>query len=283
MTSNEPHPEREAASAGVPEGHDVEATQLSARRGGAGAVPDETIPSARRIAAASVPVAAEAPLEGEAPLDATVVSSRRRPTDPEPDDGTVISSRRRQAAPDDGTVISSRRRAAEPAPASDDVTELAVRRHPAVAMPDDATAVSARRRSTAEPEPVEVLASRPGMAGVDTVPEHEDTLLRPGAPSATPAAPLEADPTAVRVRDARIPDAAALRTPQAPRPVPTVTAVRAPAPTRPAEPGGSAAPVDHESLERAVRVEGRRRVLLVVVSAAVVALASAGALVMLLT
>ena len=136
------------------------------------------------------------------------------------------------------------------------------------------------RRSAPAAEPASSGRTSPA---VDTAPELEDTLLRPSAARA-PGAEVQSavDPLTGGGRAARIPNAAALRSPLAPRPIPPVGGVRAPAPARAPLPESLAAVPDHESVERAFRARDRRRVLVVVLAAAAVVVASAGALVFLL-
>lgn len=281
-----------------------DATTISSRRratDGFAEVDDATALSLRRAVDGAEPEPVE-PID-----DATSISVRRRsadvPADDPVDDATSISVRRRYADQpggadtdaDDETSLSTRRRAALDELAHDTIV---VDSPPPLPQPvDDETAPSGRhaaRRAdrAARPDPgsdalddVTALSHRGAPSSAETRPELEDTILRPAARSSATAAGLQ--PAATRPaqpsRDAHVPDAAALRVPVPPRGVPPVVAVRA-APQRP--PSGHArdevAP-DHESVEHAVRVRDRRRVLVVVLSATAIALVSAVALVLLLT
>ncbi|MDY0910319.1 hypothetical protein [Microbacterium sp. CFBP9034] len=208
---------------------------------------------------------------GATPVEeATVLSARRRGVDEPADDVTPLSTRPRPVLePEaDDTAPSSRRQPQH----SDDVNADTV-----IAPP--------RRRALAEDADDTVLSRRPAPSGADTVPELEDTLMRPNAPASRPAIGAPAAPAeqATAARDAHVPDAAALRVPVPPRAVPTVAVVRTSQASPSSLPDRSAAVPDHESLEGAVRGRERRRVLIVGLSTVVVAVAAAFVLVLLLT
>ncbi|MCH6232038.1 hypothetical protein MK786_14905 [Microbacterium sp. CFH 31415] len=205
------------------------------------------------------------------------------------DEATVIGARRRAAAEpvDEATAISARRGRA-PDPVGEE-TVVSVRRR-GQSEPDgpgtaDDTIPSARGRGLAGPAVADddTVLSRRSAAATDTVPDVEETLLRP--PAASGDARREPGPVdrAPGGRDARIPDADALRAPVPPRPVPPVTAARGAAPVRPPSIERTGPVPDHESVERAARARDRRRTIVVVLVAAAVVLGSAAALVLLLT
>lgn len=182
------------------------------------------------------------------------------------------------------TVIAARRRAPQPA---DEATEIAVRRRATDVDPDDATA-PARRGAASPPvgdvededadEDDTVLSRRAAPQAADTAPEIEDTVLRPArASSSSPE-----DGSGI-VREALIPDAAALRMSMAPRPEPPAVVERSPISPRRTDDGVAAPVPDHESVERAVRARARRRALIVVLCATAGAVAATAALVLLLT
>lgn len=183
-------------------------------------------------------------------------------------------------APDDRTTPS--RRSATPAEDALDATVIAARRRSDA--PGDRTVV-ATRRGPAEPVDDETAPSQRAAArGDDTASDVDDTLLRPSAPVPAPAAtaPVGGVEGPAVQRTAHVPDAAQLRTPSAPRRMPP-PAVAGPIPPRPAPPASRPASADHESVERAVRTRERRRVLIVVLCAVAGAIASVGALLLLLT
>lgn len=283
--------------ASPPEAEIEELTRISIRRRGSVDVEDATEVSIRRRPAevgdaTEVDDATEisirrrtdaAALDADPAEDATQISTRRAA---EVDDATEVSTRRRSRVDDDldRTVVSSRMLDVED-PALDR-TAPSTRARGVVGADASPAPLSEPAASLADSETDTVLARRSPPSAADTVPELEDTLLRPAAfrdSGARPQPASSGDAAPVRARDARVPDAEALRIPVPPRPMPPVMAVRAPAPPRQTAPEHPVAAPDHESVERADRVRARRRVLLVVLAAAVVAVASAGALVLLLT
>ena len=133
--------------------------------------------------------------------------------------------------------------------------------------PDDATVLSPRQPVQAEDlddSTVVVAASLKAQA------------------ARTPQPQTETDRAIFRPRAAHVPDAAALRTPVAPRALPDITVTRAPDAAPPRAIAPTEATPDHVGTERTGRARSRRRAVVVGVSVLAVVAGSAAALVLLL-